>query len=177
MTDQSPAQREISLFSSLHAKKSGRNFSYMVIFTTASVVTTQAVVYVRVTTGICMYSCWKVWYAILPELPQRHVSDSRLLHSLWSAKYWNQFVVIQNGGFIGERYARKFIAKHRAITAEFDHSSHWRGEKAKASVCTISWTSKCNQNSTGTYGGKGHGKLCFQVSFSRSCRYEDVLQL
>lgn len=33
--------------------------------TTANVVITHAVVYALVTTGICMYSCRKVWYAIL----------------------------------------------------------------------------------------------------------------
>lgn len=45
--------------------KNGSNLVRKYILTTARVVTTQAVAYVRVTTGICKYSCWNVWYAIL----------------------------------------------------------------------------------------------------------------
>ena len=68
------------------------NLNQKNFLTTASVVTTQAVAYVRVTTGICKYSCWNVWYAILPELLlyyKRHVSESRLPGLSSSVEVWN----------------------------------------------------------------------------------------
>jgi hypothetical protein len=47
--------------------------------TTANVVMTHAVVYALVTTGICMYSCRNVWYAIVYGC--RHIKYSS--HAIW----------------------------------------------------------------------------------------------
>ena len=56
------------IFFTCFTQSNQSNLNQKNLLTTASVVTTQAVAYVRVTTGICKYSCWNVWYAILPEL-------------------------------------------------------------------------------------------------------------
>ena len=57
--------------------------------TTANVVITHAVVYALVTTGICMYSCRNVWYAILYDC--RHIKYSS--HAIW-IPYWKQTCTI-----------------------------------------------------------------------------------
>lgn len=54
------------------------NSQRWLILTTARVVNTQAVVYARVTGGICMYSCWNVCAAMSTDAHYTHAYTSAL---------------------------------------------------------------------------------------------------